>query len=147
MSSVSTSNTALPPVRPAHPLSFRLRRSANWVTIGLTYATYYLNRYNLSLCSKAICLHFGFDNTQYGAISSGRSWAYAIGQFINGLFADRMGGRAALAIGGYGTAGLNVLFGLAWSTAPWGLYLALWHGSSPYAPLTAICSRSAARAW
>ena len=107
-------STLTPFHRPDLPLRFRLRRGANWVTIGLTYATYYLNRYNLSFCSSAICQAFGFNNAQYGAISSGRSWSYALGQFVNGLFADRIGGRRAMAIGGYGTALLNVLFGLGW---------------------------------
>jgi OPA family glycerol-3-phosphate transporter-like MFS transporter len=99
---------------PAHPSAFRLRRGINWVTIGLTYAAYYVNRYNLSFCSSAICQTFGFNNTQYGAISTGRSWSYALGQFFNGLLADRIGGKQAMAIGGYGTAVMNVLFGLAW---------------------------------
>lgn len=97
-----------------HPVEFRLRRGVNWITLGLTYACYYLNRYNLSFCSSAICQAFGFSNTQYGMISGGRSWAYALGQFINGLFADRLGGRRAMAVGGYGTAVMNVLFGLGW---------------------------------
>lgn len=103
-----------PSIRLDHPPTFRLRRGLNWVTIGLTYATYYLNRYNLSLCSKIICQTFGFSNSQYGDISAGRSWAYAFGQFFNGLIADRIGGKRAMAIGGYGTAVMNVLFGLGW---------------------------------
>jgi OPA family glycerol-3-phosphate transporter-like MFS transporter len=86
----------------------------NWVTIGLTYAAYYVNRFNLSFCSSAICQALGFNNAQYGAISTGRHWSYALGQIINGLAADRIGGRKAIAIGGYGTALMNVLFGLGW---------------------------------
>lgn len=103
-----------PTIRLSHPPEFRLRRGLNWMTLGLTYAAYYVNRYNLSFCSIAICQAFGFNNAQYGAISSGRSWSYALGQFFNGLIADRIGGKRAMAIGGYGTAILNVLFGLGW---------------------------------
>lgn len=103
-------------IRRTRSTEFRLRRGLNWMTLGLTYATYYLNRYNLSFCSTAICRTFGFSNSDYGAISAGRSWSYAVGQFFNGLIADRIGGRQAMAIGGYGTALLNVLFGLGWYT-------------------------------
>lgn len=98
----------------SHPPGFRARRGRNWFFVGLTYASYYLNRYNLSLVSSSFCSTFGFSNTEYGMITSGRSWAYAVGQFWNGLLADRLGGRRSMAIGGYGTAVLNVLFGLGW---------------------------------
>ncbi len=100
--------------KPAHPPGFRQRRGRNWFFIGLNYAGYYLNRYNLSFASHTLCANFGFSNQQYGMIQSGRSWCYAIGQFVNGLLADRVGGKKAMAIGGYGTAVLNVLFGLGW---------------------------------
>ena len=100
--------------RPSYPTDFRLRRGLNWVTLGLNYASFYVNRYNLSFSSKAICDSLGLNNAQYGMINTGRDWAYAVGQFVNGLFADRVGGKTAMAIGGYGTAVLNVLFGLAW---------------------------------
>ncbi|MBE7506140.1 MAG: MFS transporter [Planctomycetia bacterium] len=91
-----------------------MRRGRNWFFLGLTYASYYFNRYNLSIASKSFCDTFGFDNQQYGLINSGRNWSYAIGQFWNGLLADRIGGRLSMAIGGYGTAVMNVLFGLGW---------------------------------
>lgn len=97
-----------------HPPGFRLRRGRNWFFVGLTYTSYYLNRYNLSIASSALCQTFGFTNQQYGLIQSGRSWCYAFGQFFNGLLADRLGGKKSMAIGGYGTAVLNVLFGLGW---------------------------------
>ena len=96
-----------------HPRGYRRRRGRNWFFIGLTYASYYFNRYNLSFASKTFCDGFGFNNQQYGMIQSARNWCYAIGQFWNGLLADRIGGRMSMAIGGYGTALLNLLFGLA----------------------------------
>lgn len=98
----------------AHPPGFRRRRGRNWFFVGLTYASYYFNRYNLSIASKSFCDTFGFDNQQYGLINTGRNWSYAVGQFWNGLLADRLGGRCSMAIGGYGTAVMNVLFGLGW---------------------------------
>jgi len=101
-------------VRPHHTRAFRSRRGLNWVSVGLNYAGYYVNRYNLSIASSAFCKTLGFNDQQYGIIQAGRSWAYAVGQFFNGLMADRLGGRRAMAIGGYATALLNLLFGLGW---------------------------------
>lgn len=106
-----------------HPPGFRLRRGRNWFTVGLTYASYYVNRYNLSIASKAFCDSFHFNNQQYGSINSARNWAYAIGQFWNGLLADRIGGRCAMAIGGYGTAVMNVLFALGWYRGMFGPFV------------------------
>jgi len=104
----------VPVEQPPITLEYRLRRGRNWFVVGLTYASYYVNRYNLGLASKAFTDTFGFSNTQLGLIFAGREWAYGIGQFVNGLFADRVGGKRSMAIGGYGTALLNVLFGLGW---------------------------------
>lgn len=95
-----------------HPPGYRLRRGRNWFFVGLTYAAYYFNRYNLSMAKTDFCQAFGFSNTDYGIIQSARSWSYALGQFLNGLLADRLGGRMTMAIGGYGTAILNFFFGM-----------------------------------
>lgn len=96
-----------------HPPGFRLRRGRNWFFVGLNYAAYYFGRYNLSMAKTTLCQTYGFNNTQYGLIESSRSLSYAFGQFFNGLLADKIGGRLAMAIGGYGTGLLNFLFGLA----------------------------------
>ena len=62
----------------------------------------------------------GFDNTQYGAIDSARNLAYGVGQFVNGLFTDRIGGKQAMTIGALGTVLLNVMFGIvSWSSIGW----------------------------
>ena len=114
MSVTSSSASEAPIGRIVHPPGFRRRRGRNWFFVGLTYASYYFNRYNLSIGSKAFCETFGFSNQDYGLIQSGRNWSYAIGQFWNGLISDRIGGRMSMAIGGYGTAVMNVLFGLGW---------------------------------
>ncbi len=95
-----------------HPPGYRARRGRNWFFVGLNYAAYYFNRYNLSFASSDLCRTFEFSNADYGLIQSGRSWSYAVGQFWNGLLSDRLGGKLSMAIGGYGTAVLNVLFGL-----------------------------------
>jgi OPA family glycerol-3-phosphate transporter-like MFS transporter len=101
---------------PAHPPGFRLRRGQNWLFLGLTYASYYLCRYNLSIVAPELKSTLGFSNANYGDIQTARSWAYAIGQFVNGLFTDRLGGKQAMTIGAVGTIIFNVLFGFtAWS--------------------------------
>src|SRR5437764_2063430 len=108
--------SALPP----HPPGYRLRRGRNWFFLGLLYAGYYLCRYNLSIISPELKKEFGFNNEQYGLISSGRDGGYAVGQFINGLFADGLGGKQAMAIGALGTIGFNALFGFAsWAHLSW----------------------------
>src|SRR5438876_2872967 len=99
--------TALPP----HPPGFRLRRGRNWFFLGLLYAAYYLCRYNLGIVAPEMTKEFGFNEAQYGAISSGRDGGYAVGQLINGLFTDGLGGRQAMAIGALGTILFNALFG------------------------------------
>jgi OPA family glycerol-3-phosphate transporter-like MFS transporter len=99
-----------------HEPGFRLRRVRNWFFLGLTYAAYYLCRLNLGIVAPELKNSLGFTNTQYGDINTARHWAYGIGQFVNGLFTDRLGGKMAMTIGAVGTAALNVAFGLvAWS--------------------------------
>src|SRR5215213_3685589 len=86
--SVDPQDTALPP----HPPGFRGRRGRNWFFLGLLYAGYYLCRYNLGIVTPELKAEFGWGEDQLGAMSSGRDAGYAVGQFVNGLFADGMGG-------------------------------------------------------
>ena len=103
-----------------HLPGFRLRRVQNWFFLGLTYATYYLCRYNLGIVAVPLKETLGFSNFQYGAIQGARSGAYAIGQFVNGLFTDKLGGKQAMTIGAIGTIIMNILFGMtAWSSIGW----------------------------
>ena len=96
---------------PPHPPGFRLRRGRNWFSLGLLYAGYYLCRYNLGIVAPELKEEFKLNNAQYGAISTGRDGGYAVGQFINGLFTDGIGGKQAMAVGAIGTILLNILFG------------------------------------
>jgi OPA family glycerol-3-phosphate transporter-like MFS transporter len=100
-------------VLPVHPPGFRLRRGQNWFMLGLMYAAYYMCRYNLPIAAPRMMDEFGFSNLQYGAIKSARDWSYALGQFLNGLLTDRLGGKQAMAIGGLLTILLNIAFGTA----------------------------------
>ncbi|MBN2562582.1 MAG: MFS transporter [Phycisphaerae bacterium] len=108
-----------------HPPGFRPRRVQNWLLLGLTYASYYLCRYNLSIVAPELREALGFSYSQYGAIDAARNWAYSVGQFVNGLFTDKLGGKQAMTIGAIGTVILNILFGItAWSNIGW-LFFAL----------------------
>ena len=108
-----------------HEPGFRLRRVQNWFLLGLTYAGYYTCRYNLGIVAPQLKESLGFSNVEYGRIQGARNGAYAIGQIVNGLFTDRLGGKQAMTIGAVGTIALNILFGLtAWSNIGW-LFFAL----------------------
>ena len=105
---------------PNHPPGYRLRRGRNWFFLGLLYAGYYLCRYNLGIVAPELKEEFKFNNAQYRAISTARDGGYAVGQFINGLFTDGMGGKQAMAVGAFGTIVLNLLFGFtSWSGIAW----------------------------
>lgn len=89
----------------------------------LSYATYYLTRKNYALAKTSLQDSYGLTTTQLGTIDSAYSTAYAIGQFVWGAVADRVGPRRVLGLGMLGTALCSVAFGF--STAFWSL-LVFW---------------------
>ena len=111
-------DSAYAPVLAPHPPGFRPRRGLNWAFIGLLYTSFYMCRYNLSLANSAISGEFGFSKAQMGNIITTALLAYACGLIVNGLLADRLGGKRAMLIGAAGTVVMNVLFGVA---SFWGL--------------------------
>jgi OPA family glycerol-3-phosphate transporter-like MFS transporter len=106
------------PVFVPHPRGFRPRRGLNWAFIGLLYTSFYMCRYNLSLANSAISGEFGFTKAQMGNIITTALLAYACGLIVNGLLADRLGGKRAMLIGAAGTVIMNGAFGIA---SFWGL--------------------------
>jgi len=101
-----------------YPPGFRARRGQNWLIIGLMYTAYYMCRYNFPIANKAIADEYGFTKAQMGNIITTAMLAYGVGQIINGLLTDRIGGKRAMLIGAAGTVTMNVFFGLA---SFWGL--------------------------
>jgi OPA family glycerol-3-phosphate transporter-like MFS transporter len=97
---------------PNHSSEFRKRRTLNWLTLGLTYSTMYMGRYNLSFANKSLSQAFGWDKTQIGAIITAGLSIYGFSAIFNGPIADKMGGRRAMLIGATGTVVFNLLFGL-----------------------------------
>lgn len=102
------------------PPGFRAARGRNWFMLGLTYASFYLCRYNLDPVAPELMNDLHLTKANFGLIKTGRDGAYAIGQMVNGLFTDRVGGKRAMTIGAVGTIVLNLAFGLtAWSKLAW----------------------------
>lgn len=103
------------------PPGYRWRRGRNWFFLGLLYAGFYLCRLNLSTVTPEMGKEFGLNNKQLGQMSTGRDFGYAIGTFTNGLFADAIGGKQAMAVGALGTILLNLVFfgfsNLKWEVA------------------------------
>jgi OPA family glycerol-3-phosphate transporter-like MFS transporter len=96
---------------------FKMRRAQNWVVLGMMYGSYYMLRYNLSFASKTICDMYNFSNLQLGILFTAIFWAYAIGQLVNGLLTDRVGGRKMILYGAVGIILLNIAFGFGYKFA------------------------------
>jgi OPA family glycerol-3-phosphate transporter-like MFS transporter len=90
------------------------------------YASFYLLRYNIYIAAPAIREQYGFTAQDLGIIFFAASWAYAFGQFINGLFTDKIGGRKAMLTGAVGTIIFNVLFGFGPDTFAFTWFLICW---------------------
>jgi OPA family glycerol-3-phosphate transporter-like MFS transporter len=82
-------------------------------------------RYNFSIANKSLSDEFGFTKAQLGTIITTALFAYACGQIINGLLADRIGGKRAMLIGAAGTIVMNILFGAASFFGFLGLFIAI----------------------
>ncbi|MGE5085751.1 MAG: MFS transporter [Bacillota bacterium] len=85
----------------------------NWVALGLMYASYYMCRYNFRSATPYLVNEFQFSKADISALWAAFSFAYGTGQLINGLFADRIGGKNAMLIGGIGTVIVNLICGFS----------------------------------
>jgi OPA family glycerol-3-phosphate transporter-like MFS transporter len=119
---------AIPTAKPQYSRAFVRRRRVNWVFLGLMYAAYYMCRYNLPIVNQSLRDHFGWSKEEMGYVILATMIAYAVGQLVNGLFADRAGGRRAILIGAVGTVILNIALGfgewvgaLTYFIVVWGL--------------------------
>ncbi len=111
----------LSPTEPAASLAQRTpRRGESLViwTLWLTYGSFYFCRQNLSTVVLAIESPveqggLGLTGEQVGWILASSKIAYGLGQLLNGQLSERFSPRLMLAIGMFGSAALNVLFGLS----------------------------------
>lgn len=95
-----------------HSKEYRTRRFLNWFPLGLTYATFYMGRYNLNVASKTIMDTFSLTKGEFGIIATAGFWTYALSVAFNGPLADRIGGKKAILIGALGASLLNLVIGL-----------------------------------
>jgi sugar phosphate permease len=80
-------------------------------SIWFTYGAFYFCRTNLSAALPGIKEELGFDKFEMAGVLFSVKLAYAIGQFVNGQLSERIAPRVMLAIGMFGSALLNILFG------------------------------------
>ena len=98
--------------KPTHSWAYRMRRGMNWFPLGLTYATFYMGRYNLNVSSKTMIDMFHFSKADFGIIATCGFWTYALSVIFNGPLSDRIGGKKSILIGAVGAAILNLIIGL-----------------------------------
>jgi MFS transporter, OPA family, glycerol-3-phosphate transporter len=98
---------------PTHTAAYRRRRFMNWFPLGITYATFYMGRYNLNVASSTIMKNFALTKAEFGIIATAGFWTYAASVIFNGPLADRFGGRRAILIAAAGTSIMNLAIGLA----------------------------------
>jgi OPA family glycerol-3-phosphate transporter-like MFS transporter len=105
---------------PAHSSAYRTRRILNWFPLGLTYATYYMGRYNFNVVKGDMGRMFHLDKAEMGIIATAGFWTYALSVMFNGPLADRIGGRKAILFGAAGALLAKLVIGLlflnGWST-------------------------------
>ena len=87
-------------------------------TLWLTYGAFYFCRTNISSAAagmkESVSLGgLGLSGEEVGWILASLKIAYGLGQLLNGQLSERISPRVMLAIGMFGSAALNVLFGLS----------------------------------
>ena len=87
-------------------------------TLWLTYGAFYFCRTNISAAVPGLTRSvseggLGLSGEQVGLILASLKIAYGLGQFFNGQLSERFSPRVMLAIGMFGSAALNVLFGFS----------------------------------
>ncbi|MEQ1829894.1 MAG: MFS transporter [Pirellula sp.] len=88
-----------------------------WV-LWLTYGAFYFCRTNLSAAVPGMGASpdeggLGLSSEQTGWILASLKIAYGLGQFLNGQLAERFSPRILLALGMFGSACMNLLFGFS----------------------------------
>lgn len=101
-----------PTVPPAYTVGSPSEARVLWV-LWLTYGSFYFCRQNIAAAVPGIKADLNYDEQQIGFILGGLKLAYAFGQLVNGQLAERLSARRLLALGMFGSAGLNLVFGFA----------------------------------
>src|SRR5229473_3964212 len=114
MNSPLTAGVAAPDAAgvPDHSAAYRRRRIGNWFPLGLTYATFYMGRYNFNVFKGQFAEMYHFDKAQVGFVATAGFWTYALSVIFNGPLADKFGGRKAVLLGAVGAGSINLAIGL-----------------------------------
>ena len=106
-----------------------------WITAGSLftgYAAYYICRSNLSVATPLLLAEYadrGLTKEGMGLIASAGVATYAIGKVINGLLADRLGGRPLFLGGLFASIACTIIFaasGNLWALAGVTVFAAIW---------------------
>jgi len=105
-----------PPNEPSPMAAIPGENAVVW-TLWLTYGAFYFCRTNISAAVPGMTASLGdgglgLSGAEVGWILASLKIAYGLGQFFNGQLAERFSPRVMLAAGMFGSAALNVLFGL-----------------------------------
>ena len=79
-----------------------------FATVWITYFSYYLCRYNMSMAKTRMCTSYGWSAEDFGTVFTALTLMYAVGQFVNGQLADRFGTRVIASIGVLGSVIMNI---------------------------------------
>lgn len=114
----------LPRVELGHSDAYRRRRVRNWLPVGLLYSFLYMGRYNLTVAKGVFEDMAGpggeplMTNADFGLIFGVGTAVYGFAFVINGPITDRIGGKKALLIGGFGAAIANLAMGWVTHSGP-----------------------------
>ena len=90
-------------------------RTQIFITVWVTYLTYYLGRVNFSIAKGSIEAEYpSVINTEIlGLIGTLFFIMYATGQFVNGALGDKFGARKLVSFGLIVSAAINILMGFS----------------------------------
>lgn len=81
-----------------------------FVTIWITYGSFYLCRANISFALPGLSQEYGYSKTLLGLLGTALFIMYSLGQFINGQLGDKYGARKLVFVGMIFSALLNIAF-------------------------------------
>lgn len=90
---------------------YRIRRTRNWMLVGLLYSFFYMTRYNFSAIAPSLQEIFGWTKSDLGIFETLLPLVYGLSVVINAPLADRFGGRRAFLFGAIGVVVMNIIFG------------------------------------
>ncbi len=94
-----------------HTKAFRIRSYFNWMILGLSYASLYMGRYNLTVASAKFDEIGLMSKEAFGTIFGIGAVVYGVSFIVNGPLADKLGGKKTIIIATVGAALSNIVLG------------------------------------